>query len=61
MSPAPDPRHQEVDADRRQVEVQRAGDAGDRPTVVADRFVWRPVADGPALEIDVASLLPKRD
>ena len=50
-----------VDADRRQVEVHRPADAADRPSIVTDRLVWRPVDDGPALELDVAQLFADLD
>jgi Uma2 family endonuclease len=46
-----------IDPDRRRVEAYRLQENPDRPTIITDRLLWRPVESGPVLELDVGELL----
>ena len=46
-----------VDPELRRVERWRPGDV--TPELLTERVVWRPVEDGPALEIDLEALFAR--
>jgi Uma2 family endonuclease len=45
-----------VDLDHRRVEVYRLREDAGRATVVEDRLLWQPMANGPVLELNLADL-----
>jgi Uma2 family endonuclease len=51
------PEYWVVDPDLRRVERWRPGDVA--PEVLTERVMWRPVEDGPALEIDLEALFAR--
>ena len=55
------PEYWVIDADARQIEVYRLGEDALRPRVERETLRWQPIADGPALEIDVQELLSDLD
>lgn len=51
-----------IDAGSRVVEMDRHdGRRYPLPRMIGDRWLWRPMPDGPALELNLASLLERYD